>query len=124
MYDGSSQQALLAHKFTGKERDSESGLDNFGARYNSSAMGRFMSPDSPGYSSLANPQAWNLYAYTLNNPLKYNDPSGHTVQCTTDGHQCQAVIAAATANVEAAKRVITNTVTTKHSFLGIKWTTT
>jgi RHS repeat-associated protein len=33
------------HKFTGKERDSESGLDNFGARYNSSSMGRLMSPD-------------------------------------------------------------------------------
>jgi RHS repeat-associated protein len=33
------------HKFTGKERDAESGLDNFGARYNASTMGRFMSPD-------------------------------------------------------------------------------
>ncbi|MHB8753517.1 MAG: RHS repeat-associated core domain-containing protein [Candidatus Acidiferrales bacterium] len=33
------------HKFTGKERDSESGLDNFGARYHSSQLGRFMSPD-------------------------------------------------------------------------------
>ena len=33
------------YKFTGKERDSESGLDNFGARYNSSSLGRFMSPD-------------------------------------------------------------------------------
>jgi RHS repeat-associated protein len=31
--------------FTGKERDTESGLDYFGARYNSSNMGRFMSPD-------------------------------------------------------------------------------
>jgi RHS repeat-associated protein len=34
-----------SYKFTGKERDSESGLDNFGARYNASAMGRFMTPD-------------------------------------------------------------------------------
>ena len=32
-------------KFTGKERDSESGLDNFGARYNASSLGRFMSAD-------------------------------------------------------------------------------
>lgn len=31
--------------FTGKERDSESGLDNFGKRYNASTMGRFMTPD-------------------------------------------------------------------------------
>lgn len=110
-------------KFTAKERDSESGLDNFGARYDSSSMGRFMSPDSTSYSSLANPQAWNLYAYTLNNPLKYNDPSGHTVECTTNAQQCKDALAAATANAEAAKRVTTNTVTTKHSFLGIHWTT-
>ena len=45
MYDGSCQHALLTYKFTGKERDSESGLDNFGARYDSSSIGRFMSPD-------------------------------------------------------------------------------
>jgi RHS repeat-associated protein len=32
-------------RFTGKERDPESGLDNFDARYNSSSMGRFMTPD-------------------------------------------------------------------------------
>jgi RHS repeat-associated protein len=34
-----------SHKFTGKERDTESGLDNFGFRYNASTMGRFMTPD-------------------------------------------------------------------------------
>jgi hypothetical protein len=33
MYDGSLQHVSLTRKFTGKERDSESGLDNFGARY-------------------------------------------------------------------------------------------
>jgi len=32
-------------KFTGKEQDSESGLDNFGARYYGSSFGRFMTPD-------------------------------------------------------------------------------
>ncbi len=39
MYDCSCQHALFALNFTGKERDAESGLDNFGARYNSSSMG-------------------------------------------------------------------------------------
>src|ERR1700690_2625576 len=43
------------YKFTGKERDSESGLDNFGARYDSSNLGRFMSPDSFG-GHLEDPQ--------------------------------------------------------------------
>jgi len=35
----------VSYKFTGKERDSDSELDNFGARYNASSMGRFMTPD-------------------------------------------------------------------------------
>jgi RHS repeat-associated protein len=65
------------YKFTGKERDSESGMDNFGARYDSSTMGRFMTPDpllNSGQPS--NPQTWNRYAYTLNNPLSIVDPTG------------------------------------------------
>jgi RHS repeat-associated protein len=64
--------------FTGKERDTESNLDNFGARYYSNTFGRWMSPD-PGKISaphLANPQKWNEYAYVLNNPLALFDPDG------------------------------------------------
>jgi RHS repeat-associated protein len=65
------------YKFTGKERDSESGLDNFGARYYASTLGRFMSPD-PTMASVNgfNPQSWNRYAYVLNSPLKFLDPNG------------------------------------------------
>ncbi len=60
--------------FTGKERDSESGLDNFGARYNSSNLGRFMSPDDFWKDSdVHDPQSWNKYAYARNNPLRYTD---------------------------------------------------
>ncbi len=66
-----------SYLFTGKERDTESGNDYFGARYNSSAMGRFLSPDpSMGSVALRNPQTWNRYAYALNNPLKFVDPTG------------------------------------------------
>src|SRR6267378_6888069 len=77
MYDFPAQHAGSVHKFTGKERDSESGLDNFGARYDSSSMGRFMSPD-PSMESvrLDNPQTWNRYSYVLNNPLELVDPTG------------------------------------------------
>jgi RHS repeat-associated protein len=70
-------------KFTGKERDSESGLDNFGARYNSSNMGRFMSPDwsavvvSVPFAKFSDPQSLNLYSYARNNPLNLTDPDGH-----------------------------------------------
>ncbi|HEY4739916.1 MAG TPA: RHS repeat-associated core domain-containing protein [Candidatus Acidoferrales bacterium] len=65
------------HDFTGKERDAESSLDNFAARYYSSATGRFMSPDPMNYGAdPRNPQSWNGYAYVLNSPLSFIDPSG------------------------------------------------
>jgi RHS repeat-associated protein len=69
--------------FTQKERDSESGNDYFGARYYSSSMGRFMSPDwasnptAVPYASYANPQTLNLYGYMHNNPLSGVDADGH-----------------------------------------------
>jgi len=66
------------HLFTGKERDTESGNDYFGARYYASALGRFMSPDPSGLLAQRpdDPQSWNLYAYVRNNPLVLIDPSG------------------------------------------------
>lgn len=67
----------IRSRCTGKERDIESGLDNFGARYNSSQMGRFMSPDAFTYAIKTDPQTWNLYSYVANNPLKRTDPDGH-----------------------------------------------
>lgn len=55
----------------------ESGLDYFGARYMSSAQGRFTSPDPLLNSGRPDdPQSWNRYAYVSNNPLKYRDPFG------------------------------------------------
>ena len=71
------------HLFTGKERDSESGNDYFGARYYASSMGRFLSPDWSSkeepvpYAKLDNPQTLNLYNYMRNNPLGGTDPDGH-----------------------------------------------
>lgn len=71
------------YKFTGKERDPESGLDNFGARYENPSLGRFMSPDWSGtvqaipYAKLDFPQSLNLYAYVQNNSLNFTDPTGH-----------------------------------------------
>jgi RHS repeat-associated protein len=79
---------------TGKERDTESGNDYFEARYYSSAMGRFLSPDWSAkedpipYAKLDDPQSLNLYAYVRNNPLSRTDPDGHqepqppTITCT------------------------------------------
>ena len=73
-------------KFTGKERDAESGLDYFGARYLSSAQGRFTSAD-PGPFVWIDPQTLNRYVYTRNHPLKYVDPSGqYFVVSSSDPH--------------------------------------
>jgi RHS repeat-associated protein len=74
----SSEDIFAPPRNTGKERDSESGLDNFGARYFGSNMGRFMSPDpgTPTPLHLLNPQRWNMYSYGLNNPFSYTDSTG------------------------------------------------
>jgi RHS repeat-associated protein len=65
-------------RFTGKERDVESGLDYFGARYYGSRIGRFstVDPADTFKENLVDPQRWNKYAYARNNPLKYVDPDG------------------------------------------------
>ena len=76
-------------EFTGKERHAETGLDYFGARYFSGAQGRFTSPDAPFADQFtANPQSWNLYSYTRNNPLKYVDPDGQSVRVCITGGTC------------------------------------
>lgn len=63
--------------FTSKERDTESGLDYFGARYYSSTQGRFTSVDPLIASGRpVKPQSWNRYAYVLNNPIRLIDPDG------------------------------------------------
>jgi RHS repeat-associated protein len=90
----------LRKKFGSKERDNETGLDYFLARYYSSAQGRFISPDEftggpdelfvfadaasanpTFYADLTNPQSLNKYQYTYNNPLRYTDPDGHCPEC-------------------------------------------
>jgi RHS repeat-associated protein len=64
-------------RFTGKERDVETGLDYFGARYYASRTGRFTTVD-PGHvgGNIFDPQSWNAYAYARNNPLRFVDPTG------------------------------------------------
>ena len=70
-------------KFTGKERDSETALDYFGARYYGSALGRFTSPDETLIDQDPHdPQSWSLYGYVCNNPLRFTDPDGR--ECTYD----------------------------------------
>ena len=81
--------SIVDEKFTGQKRDNETGLDFFEARYFSSPLGRFTSTDplnipnlqqlNPGLFSkvIANPQNWNGYSYSHNNPLNKMDPDGY-----------------------------------------------
>jgi RHS repeat-associated protein len=68
---------------TAKERDSESGLDNFGARYYSNRFGRWLSADWSSvpapvpYANLTNPQTLNLYAMVSDDPESFADLDGH-----------------------------------------------
>ena len=73
----------VRQKFGSKERDLETGLDYFGARYFASVQGRFTSPDDYlNDTYTAAPASWNLYAYVRNNPLTYIDPDGEEVYST------------------------------------------
>jgi RHS repeat-associated protein len=75
-----------SYKFTGKQRDTESGLDYFGARYYTASFGRFMQAD-PHFSDLqriADPQRLNLYVYARSNPLLFVDPDGKEVRVYTE----------------------------------------
>jgi RHS repeat-associated protein len=73
-----SEVSHFVHRFTGQERDTETGLDFFQARYHGSAQGRFLSPDPAGnfVAELTDPQSWNMFGYVRNNPLSFIDPSG------------------------------------------------
>jgi len=90
------------YKYTGKERDAETGNDYFGARFYANIVGRFMSPDwsvkvePVPYAKLDDPQSLNLYAYVRNNPLGGVDQDGH---CS--GDDCGKVTVTATTSGDA-----------------------
>jgi RHS repeat-associated protein len=79
--------------FTGKERDAETGLDYFLARYYSSPQGRFTSADPVFISKqrVVDPQQWNLYLYARNNPLRFFDRTGRVLELTGDEERERAL---------------------------------
>jgi RHS repeat-associated protein len=88
-------------KFTGKRLDG-TGLYFYEARYYDPTIGRFTSPDTAA-PDLMNPQSLNKYSYCFNNPLKYNDPTGHWPNWAKIGH---AIASAAKVVVNVVKENI------------------
>jgi RHS repeat-associated protein len=76
-----------AYKFEGKERDSETQNDDFGARYYTWRFGRWLSADwsavpvAVPYANLTNPQTLNLYAMVADDPESFADLDGHAPNC-------------------------------------------
>jgi RHS repeat-associated protein len=75
------QSSSVKQKYTQKERDDETQLDYFGARYYSATQGRFTTTDPIHLTEkrLFDPQQLNLYAYVRNNPLIFVDPDGKEI---------------------------------------------
>jgi RHS repeat-associated protein len=92
------------HKFTGKERDTETGNDYFGARYYSSTIGRFMSADWSDetdpvpYADEEDPRTLNLYAYVRNSPSNKRDADGHHQECGPTTYSTDSETGALTVN--------------------------
>ena len=81
----------IKQKFTGYQRDDETGLDYSQARYYSSQHGRFTSVDPLiASATIKNPQTFNRYSYALNSPYKFTDPLGLSAcrrnPCVMDDH--------------------------------------
>lgn len=115
------------YKFTGKELDDETGLYNYGARYYSPALGRFMTPDwsrkpvPVPYANLKDPQTLNLYAYVRNNPVSLPDLDGHAVQLSDNEDERKRQLAAFQKGVgaTAGKYLYDNAGKDGHHYLGI-----
>jgi RHS repeat-associated protein len=93
-------------KFTSYERDTESGLDYAMFRYESSRLGRFMTPD-PMAGAIQAPQSLNRYAYVTNDPVNLIDPFGLCVfqwelWCNPDGTGCYYVLSPCTGDSTTA----------------------
>ena len=66
------------YKYTGQREEAGFGLYFYNARWYDPTIGRFTSADTivPLQQGV---QAWDRYAYTNNNPVRYTDPSGHDI---------------------------------------------
>jgi RHS repeat-associated protein len=94
--------------YNGKTRDDGTGFYDYGARFYSPELGRFISAD-PVWSFAVNPQASNRYAYTLDNPFKYTDADGRAPVLSVVSLVNATVAGGATKNAGSATMVQSGT---------------
>jgi RHS repeat-associated protein len=83
----STNAQFTAFSYTGQRGLEASGLMDYKARFYDPVLGRFIQPDTiiPG---VGNSQAYNRYAYVLNSPVNFNDPTGHRQECDSNDRNC------------------------------------
>jgi RHS repeat-associated protein len=107
------------YKFTGKERDEESGLDDFGARYYSNKLGRWVSSDWSAvpvpvpYADFGDPQTLNQYGYVRNAPTVKADADGHC-----EGDDCQNIQVSVAVKTQPTISTVLTTSTTDVADVG------
>ena len=111
----------VRQKFTGYERDDETGLDYAQARYYANRQGRFTSPDPVIVTPerFYDPQQFNLYSYVRNNPLRFVDPTGERLTISGNLEEVIRQLREILGTDDGAKRVRfdekTNTITVDFS---------
>jgi RHS repeat-associated protein len=71
-FGNSAGSGLTRYGYTGRERDPDTGIMYYRARWYDPQLGRFVSEDPIGFRG----RDVNLYGYVKNSPLSYRDPSG------------------------------------------------
>ena len=94
--------------YTGQEKDLETGLNYYNARYYNSHIKRFTQPDDI-IQNIYNPQSLNRYSYVLNNPLRYTDPTGHCVGFLTPF--CGQITSFATRIIQPVSNMLSKIIT-------------
>jgi RHS repeat-associated protein len=116
-YTQSTNAFHVSRRFTGQVLDEGTGLYYYNFRYYDPLLARFVQPDDV-IPDLLNPQTYNRYAYCVNNPLRFTDPSGHAGKEAADWWQAKVNVAAQAYSAGPQHWIWNGTVGTLNSLVG------
>ena len=114
----SSGTTVTDKKYTGQQQEAEIGLDYYVSRFYDPTIAHFVQMD-PMIPESSKPQAFDRYAYVENNPIRFNDPTGHK-DCDSNGKNCLTY----NYGTNTANAVLTNTTTSNSSSVSTTTTAT